>query len=175
MASEVFEDKANEILQRLLDFYAPHFAVTPGYELDGTQLSALTEYHNRAERTLLGIKLNSLGNESNEYGLYLLQEIFDLDAFHTCEKLLLSVEQNLVKVHKEHAMSLLSLIVLASGVTQEAATALKKYKLHVEYKQSGWCSARFVVYDVNSGEFYFNNEGKILKNLLQRALSGQKL
>lgn len=167
-----FEQAAGGLLERLLTHYRGDFEITYREEIADITVPALAQMHLRSEKSLLGlVNTKTLGKEANEYIYFLMGERFDKTALEQITTLL-GRAVNGFEPAPEHGYTFYDAVFIADSVDENAAKALKKYKLRRDFRGGGWAVARAAVVTLQGGE-YSSRDGGDFKNLLRHIIIKQ--
>ena len=110
--------------------------------------------------------------ENNEYAYFYLTDKLDLSCFEHIQKVALDAGMELVHPHSEHMSSLVTLVILADEIDNDAKAALKKLRFEKSFRLSlhGWMEFRIAAINFSDGEIISNRAGKDVRELLEQNL-----
>ena len=159
-----------QVLEKVLDQYQRYFDIQRDITQGGRHWLATAEFHSRGEKYVLVKKAQLWAMECNEYVFITAEEQLDQYELQQIWQQMIDLEQELVKPHKEHMVTYVTLVILAEQVTDEVRKALSKLKLSKNYKLSihGWCNGRIVIYQ--GDEILTNGAGKEIQKQFEKVL-----
>lgn len=160
------KDILQDLLEQILQHYAENYEINYQPEIGDGDGRALAEYHIMTEKTMFGVKMKLGSTEANESVLFVCEESFTLQVLAKLKKLCESLEQKCLNMHKQHAYSMFSVVLIAKEVDKEAIKMLKKYRVRKEY-QYGWGLYRVAVIDAVTLKAYGNTDGIELARMVR--------
>ena len=159
-----------ECLQKLLNAYSHHYDIERDVTVEGGSFPAMAIFFLRDENYLITRKhvLNAV--ENHEYVYFYLTE--HLDAKTLQEQIDLTREDGLgrIRPHKEHMSSMVTLVILADTIDEEAKKLIKKTRFHKNYRLAlhGWMEYQIAAMELSTKSFLSNPAGKKAKNTLEQ-------
>ena len=159
-----------ECLQKLLNAYSHHYDIERDVTVEGGSFPAMAIFFLRDENYLITRKhvLNAV--ENHEYVYFYLTE--HLDAKNLQEQIDLTREDGLgrIRPHKEHMSSMVTLVILADTIDEEAKKLIKKTRFHKNYRLAlhGWMEYQIAAMELSTKSFLSNPAGKKAKNTLEQ-------
>ena len=166
-----------EHLKKLLDAYSHHYDIERDVTVEGGSFPAMAIYYLRDENYLISKKHVLSAVENHEYVYFYLTE--HLDAKTLQEQIDVTREDGLgrIRPHKEHMSSMVTLVILADTIDEEAKKLIKKTRFHKNYRLAlhGWMEYQIAAMEISTTSFLSNPAGKgARKNLELNFGSGKK-
>ena len=166
-----------ECLQTLLNAYSHHYDIERDVTVGGSSFPAMAIFFLRDENYLITRKhvLNAV--ENHEYVYFYLTEHLDAETLR--EQINITREDGLgrIRPHKEHMSSLVTLVILADTIDEEAKKLIQKTRFHKNYRLAlhGWMEYQIAAMEISTTSFLSNPAGKkAKKNLELNFGSGKK-
>ena len=164
-----------ERLEKLLNAYSHHYDIVRNVKVEGGEFPAGAIYYLRDENYLITKKHVLSAVENHEYVYFYLTD--HLDAATLQQKIDLTREAGLalVKPHKEHMSTFVSLVVLADTIDPEAKELIKKTRFHKNYRLAlhGWMEYQISAMETSTSSFLSNPAGKEAKKILEQNFSSK--
>lgn len=156
-------------LEKLLNAYSHHYDVRRDVAVEGGRFPAAAEFYLRDENRLLTKEHIYYAVEQHEYVYFYTTG--HLDAATLQAQIALSQRAGLARVHphREHMCSYVTLVILADTIDADAATLLRKTRLHKSYRFSlyGWMEYRIAAMECSTGRFLSNPAGREARKTLE--------
>ena len=166
-----------ERLEQLLSAYSYYFDIERDVQVSGGSFPATAAYHMREENYVATKAHTIYATEQNEYVYFYVTE--NLDAQTLQRQIELSREAGLavIKPHKEHMFSYVTLVILADTIDPEAQKLIKKTRFRKSFRLAlhGWMEYHIAAMETSTHGFFSNPAGKEARKLLEAnfALTGQ--
>ncbi|MEG1773888.1 MAG: hypothetical protein RR320_03430, partial [Oscillospiraceae bacterium] len=148
------------LLRHLLASYSTYFDVDTAHVVP--PFCALAQFHSRSEKYVLVQSAQLWAAESHEYLFFSDCGRLDFSFWQTARDSTVSQGLALIKPHKEHMVSYLTLIILADHVDPDVRREITHCRFHRSFRLSlyGWCDLRVAAVDCSTGEIFTNRMGK---------------
>ena len=167
------ENTRQEYLNKLLDAYSHHYDIQRDVAVEGGSFPAMAIFFLRDENYLITKKHVLSAVENHEYVYFYLAE--HLDAKTLQEQIRITREDGLgrIRPHKEHMSSMVTLVVLADTIDEEAKKLIKKTRFHKNYRLAlhGWMEYQIAAMEISTTSFLSNPAGKKAKKTLEQNFS----
>ena len=162
----------NDFIKSLLNDYSSTFDVYAPHSLCGREYAAYCYFTSRGERFVLIKRAVIWAAETNEHVLIINAGSFGAAAAGEFEAMFPKLEAELVKPHREHMYSYITIIAVCSDVAPTVSKIIKKTRFCKNYKLTlhGYCAGRLAVADLSSGNVYANAAGKPLLPYLKKKM-----
>ena len=155
-----------DIMKKLLQAFERYYNV----HVDGVSspFCAQAEFHSHSEQYFL-IKAAHISDiDSNEYVFFAQENMLDKHSFTNLSDKAWETGLSYIHPGSTHRNSDITLIILASKITDETFCQIKKAKKSKSYKFSfwGWSNFRALAYETSTGRIVTNRLGKDLKRLV---------
>ena len=165
-----------ECLQTLLNAYSHHYDIERDVTVEGGSFPAMAIFFLRDENYLITRKhvLNAVKN--HEYVYFYLTEHLDAETLR--EQINITREDGLgrIRPHKEHMSSLVTLVILADTIDEEAKKLIQKTRFHKNYRLAlhGWMEYHIAAMEISTCSFLANPAGKEARKLLEQNFSSKE-
>lgn len=155
------------MLAKLHDAYTVYF---DRVEASSTvpHLSACYDFHSTNECFVISKKVKLWSAETNEYVYVFSLPHLDVQAFESCRDH--ALEQGMAKVHPhlDHKSSFISAVFVCDSISEEAAKALVKTRIHKDFLFSlkGWMDFRAAAVELSSGNAHVNGAARDMKEFM---------
>lgn len=164
------------VLKALLAAHETWFDVQCDFELGGRVFPGFAAFHEHGERYVLSRKAKLWGVSSHEYVFFEDTERLDEDML--AREVAFMESEGLAVVdpsEPDHMASNISLVVIADGIGDSVARAVRKVRFRKSYRLGleGWTDLRLAVIDLGDGEggrVITNAAGKTLRPTLEENL-----
>jgi hypothetical protein len=159
-----------EKLELLLKAYTRYFDIKRDISVPGGEFPAAAYYHLREENYIATKAHTVYATEQHEYAYFYLAEHLDAKTLQKQIDLSREFGLSLIKPHKEHMLSYVSLVVLAETVDPEAKKLLTHYRFHKNYWLTlhGWMEYHIAAVDFSSQDIFSNPAGKDIRKILKQ-------
>ena len=158
-----------EGLEKLIKAYSHHYDIERDVTVEGGSFPAMAIFFLRDENYLITRKhvLNAV--ENHEYVYFYLTEHLDAETLR--EQINITREDGLgrIRPHKEHMSSLVTLVILADTIDEEAKKLIQKTRFHKNYRLAlhGWMEYQIAAMEISTNSFLSNPAGKNAKKTLE--------
>ena len=161
----------SEALEKLLPAFEQYYTVK---KVSDPPFCSEAEFRSHNEQYFLVRSAHIADIDSNEFVYFATESSISIDKLQDLTNQ--AWERGLAKVkpYNGHRNSDITLIVLASQITEETKKLIKKTRLYKSYKFSfhGWSNFKLAVVELDTQGIYFNRFGKDYQKLLKNNLSG---
>ena len=157
-----------ELLDKVLGSYRAYYDVNT--ETPEEPFAAEAVFHSHSDAYFL-VKGATLGAaESNEYVFFALEDELDKERMLRLDQEAWERGISRVKPHANHRNTDISLVVLASSMTEETEKTVRSLKHYKNYRMSlqGFSHYHLIVVDLSSGKKTCNRQGRSLKKLFDK-------
>ena len=164
-----------ECLQTLLNAYSHHYDIERDVTVGGSSFPAMAVFFLRDENYLITRKhvLNAV--ENHEYVYFYLTEHLDAETLR--EQINITREDGLgrIRPHKEHMSSLVTLVILADTIDEEAKKLIRKTRFQKYFRLAlhGWMEYHIAAMETSTNSFLSNPAGKGAKKTLEQNLGSR--
>ena len=131
-------------------------------------LSACYDFHSTNECFVISKKVKLWSAETNEYVYVFSLPHLDMQTYEACRDH--AHEQGMAKVrpHLDHKSSFITAVFVCDSISEEAAKALAKTRIHKDFLFSlkGWMDFRAVAVELSSGNAYVNGAARDMKEFM---------
>lgn len=159
-----------ELLEKALRSYGAYYDVNT--ETPEKPFVAEAAFHSHSDAYFL-VKSATIGEaESNEYVFFALTDHLDGEQLRELDRAAWEKGTARVKPHAHHRNTDVSLVVLASSVTEEAEKIVHTLKHYQNYCMSlhGFSHYHLIVVDLSSENKICNRQGRSLKKLFDKII-----
>ena len=162
----------DDLLDSLLKDYGRLFDISSPCFLCGRQTLAYCRFTSRSERYVLIKRAVIWAAESNEHVVVIWIDKLDEEAVNGVSDYFSKLEAELVKPHREHMYSFITVVALCGDTVPGAAGLARKARFTKNYKFTlhGYCIGRFAAADLKSGGVFANAAGKPLIRFLKNKM-----
>ena len=165
-----------ERLNKLLDAYSRYYDVERDVTVEGGFFPATATYYLRDENYLISKKhvLNAL--EQYEYAYIYVADHLDAETLKQQIDLTLKLGMAIVKPHKEHMSSYVTLVILAETIDEEAKKLIKKTRFRKNFRLAlhGWMEYHIAAMETSTQSFLSNPAGKDARITLESNFDPRK-
>lgn len=160
-----------EILERLLEGYQGYFDIER-IEEEGP-LKAICIFHIHNEKYVLTKKAKLWEADCNEYVYLFSMPKLTKELYRQCEQM--AYDKGMEQIHPKpgHMYSYITAVFLCGESEAEAVRALKRCRIHKNFRFSyyGWMDFHTLLVDVGSGRIEANSSGREGKKRMEKMLS----
>lgn len=155
-----------EAMEKLLHSYDAYYNVNR--ESAEPPFTAEAVFHSHDEQYFLIKSARISETESNEFVYFSETDSLDEKQLRMLADTAWNRGISMVKPHKDHQSSDISLLILADRIEEDAARALPKISHYKSYRfgLQGWSHFRLIAMEVSTGRLIYNRQGQSLKKLL---------
>lgn len=170
------DSRSEELLTRLLAAHSSHYDITRDYRFGGRVFSGFAEFHSHGEQYVLVKRAKLWEVDTHEYLFINIEEELDEEDMQRAIDFMIEEAFRKVAPGPTHMSSAISLILIASSVTDGAVRLLQKTRLRKSYRLSfhGWADLRLAVADLSrplGKQVFTNAAGKQLRGALENNLA----
>ena len=159
------------LLERLLKAHAAYFDTYHNKNVAGRFFPGYAEFHTSTSNYVLVKSAKLWEINSHEYLFFQLSEHLTLEDLQEAVSFMENDMVAHIQSHLEedHMSSIMSLIIIAGGVDDGVARAVKKVRFRKNFKWgfSGWADLRVAVIDIGSKSVFVNAMGRDLLQTLE--------
>lgn len=163
-----------EVLERALRSYMAYYDVER--ETPEEPFAAEAAFHSHSSAYFL-TKSATIGEaESNEYVFFALADRLDEELFRKLDHAAWEKGLARVKPHANHRNTDISLVVIASSVTESAENLARRQKHYKSYRLSlhGFSHYRLIVLDLSNEKMTCNRQGHSMKKIFSKIFTLQE-
>lgn len=161
-----------ERLEAVLEGFSGYFDIER--ELSGGEsiFDARAIFHSRSEKYVLVKSAKLWAAEMNEYAYFKLANSLKEEDVNIWSQLAVNEGMKLVKPHREHMYSYITLIIIADSIDKEMLRVVRrqKYKKSFKFAFYGWTELHVAAIDAGTGRIYTNTEGRALEKSLGKII-----
>lgn len=159
-----------EVLDKALHSYGAYYDVNTEAPEEPFAAEAVFRSHNDAYFLVKSARIGEA--ESNEYVFFASVETLDEEMLMKLDGAAWERGISRVKPHADHRNTDISLVVIASSVTEEAEKKARNLKHYKNYRMSlhGFSHYHLIVVDLSSGKKTCNRQGRSLKKLFDKII-----
>ena len=158
-----------QCLDKLLDAYSHHYDIERDVTVEGGSYPAMAIYYLRDENYLVSRQHVLSAVENHEYVYFHLAEHLDAEALR--RHIEITKADGLGRIHptKDHMSSMVTLVVIADTIDEEAKALIKKTRFHKNYRLAlhGWMEYHIAAMELSTNRFFSNPSGKGAKKNLE--------
>ena len=158
-----------QCLNKLLDAYSHNYDIERDVAVEGGSYPAMAIYYLRDENYLVSRQHVLSAVENHEYVYFLLQEHLDVETLRRHIETTKADGLGRIKPHKEHMSSMVTLVIVADTIDEEAKKLIKKTRFHKNYRLAlhGWMEYQIAAMEISTMSFLSNPAGKGAKKNLE--------
>ena len=168
-------EKQHQCLDKLLDAYSHHYDIERGVTVEGGSYPAMAIYYLRDENYLINRKHVLSAVENHEYVYFHLAQ--HLDAAELQRHIQITKADGLGRIRptKDHMSSMVTLVIIADTIDEEAKKLIKKTRFHKNYRLAlhGWMEYQIAAMEISTNSFLSNPAGKGAKKNLELNFGSQ--
>ncbi len=164
------EMSPQECLERLLKAYSHNYDITTDVYLEGgASYPAMAHYFLRDEHYLIRRDKQFYATEQHDYTYFYVAHYLDAEEAKTLTDQTLKAGLAVIRPHKDHMCSFVTLVVLADVIDPEAQKLLKKTRFHKNFRLAlhGWMEYHIAAMECSTGSFLSNPAGKEARKTLE--------
>ena len=155
------------MLAKLHDAYTVYFDAVDVPEAV-PHLAACYDFHSTNECFVISKKVKLWSAETNEYVHVFSVPHLDEQTFAACREHALDLGMKKVHPHIDHKSSYITAIFLCESITEDAAKALEKTRIHKDFLFSlkGWMDFRTAAAELSTGRVFVNGAARDMKEFM---------
>ena len=164
------ENTPQACLEKLLNAYSHNYDLTRDVEAEGGgSFPAMAHYFLRDEHYLVRRDKQFYATEQHDYTFFHVTDRLDAAGARDLTERALKTGFSMIKPHKEHMSSFVTLVVLAEVIDAEAAKILKKTRFHKNFRLAlhGWMEYHIAAMECSTGTFLSNPAGRGARKTLE--------
>lgn len=131
-------------------------------------LAACYDFHSTNECFVISKKVKLWSAETNEYVHVFSLPHLDEQTYAACRDQALGLGMRKVRPHLDHKSSYITAVFVCDRITEEAAKALEKTRIHKDFLFSlkGWMDFRAAAVELSSGRALVNGAARDMKEFM---------
>ena len=162
-------------LSKLLDAYSHHYDIERDVTVEHITYPAMAIYYLRDENYVLSKKnvLNVV--EKHEYVYFYVTEHLGVEDLQLQIETTMTDGLGRIKPSREHMSSLVTLVIVADTIDEEAEELIKKTRFQKNYRLAlhGWMEYHIAAMEISTNSFLSNPAGKKAKKALEQNFSSR--
>ena len=158
-----------QCLSKLLAAYSHHYDIEQDVTVEGEHYPAMAIYYLRDENYLVSRQHVLSAVENHEYVYFLTLEHLDAETLRRHIETTKADGLGRIKPGKDHMSSMVTLVVIADTIGEEAKSLIKKTRFHKNYRLAlhGWMEYQIAAMEISTNSFLSNPAGKGAKKNLE--------
>ena len=160
------------LMEKLINSFNSFYDIDRSISDTESSFCATAQFHSRCAKYVLVHSAQLWAAETHEYVYFSCQEHLNTSNFQ--DILLRCIEHGLtiIKPHKEHMLSKVTLIVLAENVDDETKRKVKKFRYRKNFRFSfwGWMEVSIAIVDCSDKTVFVNRQGSDVKKQIEKVL-----
>ena len=160
------------LMEKLISSYTSFYDIDRSIAVAESNFCATAQFHSRCEKYVLVHSAKLWAAETHEYLYFSCQE--HLDAANFQDILFRCIEHSLtlIKPHKEHMLSKVTLIIFAENIDEETKRKVKKFHYRKNFRFSfwGWMEVSIAIVDCSNKTVIVNRQGVDVKKHIEKVL-----
>lgn len=157
------------MLERLLHAHEAWYDVERDHEFCGRTFLGYAEFHTHGEQYVLVKRAKLWEVDSHDYLFFDLEDRLTLPVLQELIEFMEQRGVEKVDAQPNHMQSLLSLVVIADEVDDDAARLVRKTRFRKNFKLGirGWADLRLAALDLSAQAVFTNGAGKEMREALE--------
>ena len=164
-----------QILDKMLKAYSHQYDIAYDVQVEDVVYPAMAIYYLRDENYVISKKSVISAVENHEYVYFLLTEHLDVETLQRHIEVTKADGLGRIKPSREHMSSLVTLVIVADTIDEEAEELIKKTRFHKNYRLAlhGWMEYHIAAMEISTNSFLSNPAGKKAKKALEQNFSSR--
>lgn len=164
-----------QCINKLMDAYSHHYDIERDVTVEGEHYPAMAIYFLRDENYIISKKHVLSAVENHEYVYFLSVDHLDAETLEHHIQVTKADGLGRIKPHKEHMSSMVTLVVLADTISEEAKALIKKTRFRKNYRLAlhGWMEYHIAAMEISTNSFLSNPAGKGARKILEENFSSK--
>ena len=165
------ETTRQEMLNHILEFYKGYYDVSDEQKED-LPLCASAAFHQLNEKYVLTKKANLWRAQVHEYVYFFDVDCLQKEEYERCLKYAHQDGMQKIEPGPEHMYSFITVVFVCDKAEQDAVKAVKRCRIHKDFKLSfhGWMDVKTAIVNKGEGAVVTNRCGKDLTKLFRKFL-----
>jgi hypothetical protein len=159
-------------MEKLISSFTSFYDIDRSITSEDSSFCAAAQYHSRCAKYVLVRSAQLWAAETHEYVYFSNQEYLNASNFKSLLLRCIEQSQKLIKPHKEHMLSRVTLIILAENIDEETKRKAKRFHFRKSFRFSfwGWMEVSLAIVDCSNKEVIVNRLGSDVKKQIEKVL-----
>ena len=159
-------------MEKLINSFASFYDIDRSIFDTESCFCATAQFHSRCAKYVLVHSAQLWAAESHEYVYFSFQEYLDAANYQDIVFRCIEQSRKLIKPHKEHMLSKVTLIILSENIDEETKRKAKKFQYRKNFRFSfwGWMEVSIAIVDCCDKTVIVNRQGSDVKKQIEKVL-----